>query len=93
MKSQRKKSQIVRRRVTRRTSANNRFARVMLALDSVSNAPAFTDPIVERLQQCPEAFKAGEIVGNMFDRLQYDRDDSEGGDRLLPPAGLVMPLV
>lgn len=93
MKSQRGKSRIARRRVARRTSGNNRFARVMLALESVSSAPSFTDPIVEQLQQCPEALKAGEMVGKMFDTLKYDRDDSEGGDRLLPPAGLVMPLV
>jgi hypothetical protein len=65
----------------------------MLALESVNNAPTFTDPIVEQLQQCPEAFKAGELVGKMFDTLKYDRDDSEGGNRLLPPAGVVLPLV
>lgn len=93
MKSQRGKSRIARRGATRHSSAKHRFASVLLALESVSNGPSFKDPIVERLQQCPEAFTAGEMAGNMFDSLKYDRDDAEGGDRLLPPAGLVMPLV
>lgn len=93
MKSQRRNSRIARRGVTRHSPAKRRLAAVMLALESVSNGPSFTDPIVERLRQCPEAFNAGEMVGNMFDSLKYDRDDAEGGDRLLPPAGLVMPLV
>ena len=93
MKPQRGKSQIARRQATRGSSANNRVASVMRALESVSNAPSFTDPIMEQLRQCPEAFKAGEMVGKMFDSLKYDRDDAEGGDRLLPPAGLVIPLV
>ena len=93
MKSAHRKGQLADRRAKRRTSANSKFACVMLALESVNNAPTFTDPIVEQLLQCPEAFKAGELVGKMFDTLKYDRDDSEGGNRLLPPAGVVLPLV
>lgn len=65
----------------------------MQALESVNNAPSFTDPIVEQLQRCPEAFKAGEVVGKMFDTIKYDRHNFEGGDRLLPPAGVVIPIV
>ncbi len=89
----RKKHERKRQRVIRRTSANNRFASVMHALESVNSASSCTDPLVERLKQCPEAFKAGEMVGKMFDALKYHHDDSEGDTRLLPPAGLVIPLV
>jgi hypothetical protein len=87
------KNPVARRRVIRGPSANSRLASVMHALESMSSAPSFTDPIMEQLQQCPEAFKAGEMVGKMFDTLKYNRDNSKGGDRLLPPTGLVMPLV
>lgn len=93
MKSQRKKNGTMRRRMIHRSSHNKRFVSVMHALNLVGRAPSFADPIMEQLQQCPEAFKAGEMAGKMFDRLKYDDDDSEAGDRLLPPAGLVMPLV
>ena len=46
------------------------------------------NPIEEQLRVCPEAFKAGELVGKVCDSLKYDR---ESGERVLPPAGLVMP--
>jgi len=74
-------------------AASRRFLAVMGALDSVTSAPFFTDPILEQLQRCPEAFKAGEMVGKMFDTVKYDHDGTEGGDRLLPPAGLIIPPV
>jgi hypothetical protein len=44
--------------------------------------------IEEQLRLCPEAFKVGELVGKVCDSLKYDR---ESGERVLPPAGLVMP--
>jgi hypothetical protein len=46
------------------------------------------NPIEEQLRLCPEAFKVGELVGKVCDSLKYDR---ESGERVLPPAGLVMP--
>ena len=51
------------------------------------------DPIVERLKQCPEAFKAGEMVSKMFNALKQGNEDSASGERYLPPAGVVIPLV
>jgi hypothetical protein len=49
---------------------------------------------MEQLRQCPEAFKVGEILGKAFDSLKYAQDESEIGDRYLPPAGaLIPPLV
>ncbi len=46
------------------------------------------NPIEEQLRVCPEAFKVGELVGKVCDSLKYD---CESGERVLPPAGLVMP--
>jgi hypothetical protein len=47
-------------------------------------------PITERLKLCPEAFKVGEILGTAFDSLKYAQE-SEIGDRYLPPAGVIIP--
>jgi hypothetical protein len=49
------------------------------------------DPIMERLKQCPEAFKVGEILGKAFDSLKYAQDGGETGERHLPPSGAVIP--
>jgi hypothetical protein len=81
------------RRVPGRSSDRDGYARVMRELELVSSTRPHPDPIVERLQQCPAAFKAGEMVGKMFDALKYSEDGSEGEERYLPPAGVVMPLV
>jgi hypothetical protein len=91
---QRRKNVVARQRVVRRTSANNGFTSVMRALESVNGASSCTDPLVEQLKQCPEAFKAGEMIGKMFESLKYSQDKDAAGDRLLPPAGaLIPPLV
>ena len=50
-----------------------------------------TDPIMEQLQKCPEAFQVGEILGKAFDSLKYARDGGELRDLYLPPAGTVIP--
>jgi len=66
--------------------------RVVRALEQVTHGHASTnDPIMERLKQCPEAFKVGEILGKVFDSLKYAQDGDELGDRYLPPAGTVIP--
>lgn len=66
--------------------------RVLRALKEAVHGRANTnDPIMEQLKQCPEAFKVGEILGNAFDSLKYDRDGSEISDRYLPPCGVVVP--
>jgi hypothetical protein len=46
---------------------------------------------MERLKQCPKAFKVGEILGKVFDSLKYVQDGGELGERYLPPAGTVVP--
>jgi hypothetical protein len=69
------------------------FTRVIRELEAASGSGARIDPFVERLRQCPEAFTAGEMVGKMFNALKHGEDDSEGEERYLPPAGVVMPLV
>ena len=66
--------------------------RVVRALEKVTHGRASTnDPIMERLKQCPEAFKVGEILGKAFDSLKYAQDGSEIGERYLPPSGVVIP--
>lgn len=71
-----------------------RSERVMRELDAlVADSHSQKDPIEEQLRQCPEAFKAGELVGKLFDRLKYD-GNGPGELRFLPPAGaLIPPLV
>jgi hypothetical protein len=50
-----------------------------------------TDPIGEQLKQCPEVFKAGEMIGKMLDQLKYSQGKDPAGDRYLPPPGAVIP--
>jgi hypothetical protein len=71
-----------------------RSERVMRELDAlVTDSDGQKDPIEEQLRQCPEAFKAGELVGKLFDRLRYD-DNNPEEKRFLPHAGaLIPPLV
>ena len=66
--------------------------RVLRALEEATHGRVNTsDPIMEQLRQCPEAFKVGEILGKAFDSLKYAQDGGELGDRYLPPAGVVIP--
>jgi len=68
-----------------------RRERVRRELDALlAGANRQKDPIEEQLRQCPEAFKAGELVGKLFDRLKYN-DGEPGETRLLPPAGVLIP--
>jgi len=66
--------------------------RALRALEEATHGRVNTsDPIMEQLRQCPEAFKVGEILGKAFDSLRYAQDGSELGDRYLPPSGAVVP--
>lgn len=49
------------------------------------------DPVLEKLRQCPEAFKVGEILGKAFDSLKYRQDDVIDEDRIMPPPGTILP--
>jgi len=40
---------------------------------------------MERLKQCPEAFKVGEILGKAFDSLNYVKDGGELGADIYRP--------
>ena len=66
--------------------------RVLRTLEEATHGRVNTsDPIMEQLRQCPEAFKVGEILGKAFDSLRYAQDGRELGDRYLPPSGAVVP--
>ena len=83
----RPKQMIQRHRVDR-----SQMQGVRRALEEATHGRISTnDPIMERLKQCPEAFKVGEILGKAFDSLKYAQDGSEIGDRYLPPAGVLIP--
>lgn len=63
----------------------------MRELDAlIAGSSARKDPIEEQLRQCPEAFKAGELIGKLFDRVKY-ADDESSSEHLLPAAGVVVP--
>ena len=65
--------------------------RVVRALEEATHGRINTsDPIMEQLRQCPEAFQAGELVGKMFDAFRYSHDEV-GDERYLPPPGTVIP--
>lgn len=79
-------------RATGRRVVRDQVERVLSELEPVAREDSRkTDPIVEQLKQCPEAFKAGEVIGKMLDSLKYSQDKDAAGDRSLPPAGAVIP--
>jgi predicted NAD/FAD-binding protein len=66
--------------------------RVLRALEEATHGRVNTsDPIMEQLRQCPEAFKLGEILGRAFDSLKYAGDEETPKERYLPPSGAVIP--
>jgi hypothetical protein len=73
-------------------SRSTETTRVMQALTEAARSKGeVTDPISEKLRQCPEAFKVGEILGKAFDSLKYSPEEIIDGDRLLPPPGTIIP--
>jgi len=77
--------------VGRRTNTED-AKRVLRALEEATLGRASTnDPTMERLRQCPEAFKVSEILGKAFDSAKYAQDGDELGRRYLPPSGVVIP--
>jgi len=76
---------------TQYDNANRKFQEVLYALREAKRATVTVrDPIMEQLKQCPDAFKVGEILGKVFDSFKYGQDEILA-DRLLPPAGTVLP--
>lgn len=68
--------------------------RVMRRLADAAHGKAKAiDPIVEKLRQCPEAFKVGEILGKAFDLLKYRQEEEISADRFLPPPGAIIPPI
>ena len=70
---------------------DQRVQHVMRALEGIlSGRSCAKDPMLEQLRQCPEAFKAGEILGKLFDSVRYTDEEETPEDRCLPPAGVVV---
>lgn len=77
----------------RRPSQDHEFHRVMVELEAVATKSTDdVDPFVEQLRKCSDTFVAGEMLARMFDALKHDTAHSED-EPLLPPAGVVLPLV
>ena len=57
------------------------------------DSPTERNPIEEQLQQCPEAFQAGELIERMFNAAKFGDDEAGEQEKLLPPAGAVVPLL
>jgi len=75
-----------------RRVASDQVKRVLSELEAVAREDSRkTDPIVEQLKQCPEALKAGEMIGKVLDSLKHSQGNTVTADRYLPPAGAVIP--
>ena len=76
-------------------NGRNRFSETKRVVRELAEAARsegkLTDPILEKLRQCPEAFKAGEILGKAFDSLKYRQEEALEGDRIMPPPGTIIP--
>jgi hypothetical protein len=78
----------------RRSFGCNDTEHVAHALDLVlRDSHSQTNPIEEQLRQCPEAFKAGELLERALNSLKYHHDEVLQAERWLPPAGAVMPPI
>jgi hypothetical protein len=78
----------------RRSFGCNDAEHVAHALDLVlRDSHSQTNPIEEQLRQCPEAFKAGELLERALNSLKYGHDEESQADRWLPPAGAVLPPI
>lgn len=70
----------------------NQKERVTRELDAVMrDSQAERNPIEERLTQCPEAFKAGELIEKMFNAAKFGHHEILEDERLLPPPGTAIP--
>jgi hypothetical protein len=70
----------------------NRMERVSRELDALMlDSSASRQPIEEQLTQCPEAFKAGELIEKMFNAARLGYEERADHERLLPPPGTVIP--
>jgi hypothetical protein len=84
----------VTRPVDGRSFGCNEIERVAHALDLVFRDSHFeTSSIEEQLKQCPEAFKAGELLERALNSLKYGQDEVSQSERWLPPAGAIIPPI
>ena len=88
------KTRVMAKSRDRRSFGCNDTEGVVHALDLVlRDSGSQTNPIEEQLKQCPEAFKAGELLERALNSLKYGPDEVSQDERWLPPAGAVMPPI
>jgi len=64
-------------------------AKVLQELDQViAGGERAVNPIEEQLNRCPEAFEVGKVVEQLCQQLKHEH---HGGDRVLPPPGVILP--
>ncbi len=86
------KTSIVARRMSGCLFNCDQIERIARELDvMMRESPVERNPIEEQLKQCPEAFKAGELIEKMFNAVRFGHDAPAEHEKLLPPAGAVVP--
>ena len=86
------KTCIVARRVSGCLVPCDRMEQIARELDvMLRDTPDEQIRIEEQLKQCPEAFKAGELMERMFNAVRFGHDAPTEHEKLLPPPGAVMP--
>lgn len=84
------------RKSQKRGTANKaRMFSVMRVLEAITatDAPTHIDHLLEQVEQCPEAFQAGELIEKMFESTKPAFGETSAENRLLPPPGVVLPLI
>ena len=77
-----------------RSVGGDQTERVAHALELViRDSHSQANPIKEQLKQCPEAFKAGELLERALNSLKYGQDEVSQAERWLPPAGAIVPPI
>ncbi len=88
------KTRVMARSGDRRSFGCNDTERVAHALDLVlRDSGSQTNPIEEQLRECPEAFKAGELLERALSSLKDGQEQVSQDERWLPPSGAVMPPI
>jgi len=73
---------------------DRKAVRVMRDLDLLmTGSRSHEHNIEEQLKQCPEAFKAGELLERALSSLKYSQDEVSQDEPWLPPAGAVIPPI
>ena len=79
----------------RKSDDKARMFSVLRILEAIAetDAATHTDSTLEQVNQCPEAFQAGELIEKIFVAAEHTFGETSSEDKILPPPGTVIPLV